>query len=129
MIFGTTKLSYRKATEMINRVRYQQDGDDTPCRTLQEATEREGTQFLNFLKIKSECIFKKHAFNSEGQYEGNKYLAPHTLTAGFPTDQVAQQVNDLQLPFDYSDMVNNPVGFEAQDNTVNITIDDVTPKR
>lgn len=129
MIFGTTELSYRKSTKLINRIRYQQDGDGTPCRTLQDATELEGTQYLNFLREKSERILKKNAFNSEGQYKGNKYLDIHTLTAGLATDQVIQQVKNLQSPFDESDMMNNPIGFESQDNTVNIAIDDVTPKR
>lgn len=129
MIFGTTKLSYRKATELINRIRYQQDGDGTPCRTLQEATEREGAQFLCFLKEKSERIFKKHDFNSEGHYDGDRYLDSQTLTAGFPKDQIIKQTKNLQAPFDASDVINNPVGFELPYNTVNIAIDDVTPKR
>ena len=129
MIFGTTQLSYRKTTELINRVRYQQDGDGTPCRTLQEATEREGAQFLCFLKEKSERILEKHNFNSNGHYNGDKYLDPQTLTLGVPTNQVIKQIKYLQPPFDELDVINNSVNFESQENTVNITIDDVTPKR
>jgi hypothetical protein len=129
MIFGITKLSYRKATELINRIRYQQDGDGTPCRTLQEATEREGAQFLCFLKEKSDRILKKHDFNSKGYYNGDRYLDPQTLTAEFPKEQMIKQIKNLQPPFDASDVMKNPVDFESPDHTVNITIDDVTPKR
>ncbi len=130
MIYGAIDLSFRKTAVLINRNRYQQDGDGTPYRTLQEATELEGTQILDFLKEKSNRIFDKHGFNSEGLYNGNGYIIdPQVSPAWIPTDQVIEQINELQSPFNDSDILKNPIGFETPENTVNITIDDVTPKR
>jgi hypothetical protein len=52
-VYGTTEESYRKATTLVNRVRYQEDA--TPSRTLRDNTEHEG-----------ERIMQQHGFTSEG---------------------------------------------------------------
>ena len=45
MIYGNIKQSYRKTAQLINRIRYQQQGG-TPPRTLHECTEKEGSEIL-----------------------------------------------------------------------------------
>ncbi len=106
MIYGTTELSFRKTAILINRNRYQEDGDGTPYRTLQDATEFEGAQILDFLKEKSDRIFDKHGFNSEGLYNGDGYIIdPQVSPAWIPTDQVIEQINELQSPFNDSDIL------------------------
>ncbi|HUX76174.1 MAG TPA: hypothetical protein VMY40_05995 [Anaerolineae bacterium] len=44
MAYGTTEKSYRKASNLIDRVRHQKDA--TPSRTLRENTENEGRQVM-----------------------------------------------------------------------------------
>ena len=49
MSYGDTEQSYRKAAELINRIRYQIQGG-TPYRTLQENTEKEGSTVIDYLR-------------------------------------------------------------------------------
>ena len=69
-IYGDTNESFRKTAELINRLRHQQQGG-TPSRTLQESTEREGQQILDYVKDQSDRILEQNGFSEDGQYQGN----------------------------------------------------------
>ena len=68
-IYGDTNESFRKTAALINRIRHQQQGG-TPSRTLQESTEREGQQILDYVKDQSNRILEQNGFSEDGQYQG-----------------------------------------------------------
>jgi len=70
MTYGDTEQSYRKTAEFINRIRYQNQGG-RPYRTIQENTEKEGSNVIDCLEEKTGRILEKHAFGEEGVYNGN----------------------------------------------------------
>ncbi|PXF56471.1 MAG: hypothetical protein C4B58_13390 [Deltaproteobacteria bacterium] len=46
MIYGSTEVSYRKASKLINKIRYQEGA--IPVRTLRHNTEAEGAEVIDF---------------------------------------------------------------------------------
>ena len=69
-IYGDTNESFRKTEELINRLRYQQQ-EGTPSRTLQETTEREGQQILDYVTEQSNRILEQNGFFVDGAYQQN----------------------------------------------------------
>jgi len=130
MIYGDTEDSFRKTARLINRMRHQEQGG-TPYRTLQEATEKEGAELIDFLKEKSKRILIRHSFTEEGQYKGSGQMDEGTSPVMVPAEQVMEELNKMSLPegVDVSEVVANPVGYESPQHTTNVSIDDVTPKR
>jgi len=64
MAYGTTEESYRKATDLINRVRHQEGA--TPSRTLRENTEYEGRQIMVHMEQQATIIPQEHGFTPDG---------------------------------------------------------------
>ena len=128
MIYGDTERSYRKTAELINRIRYQAQGG-TPYRTLQENTEKEGSNVIDYIAEKTRCVLKDNGFDEDGSYRGNDPTyaenQPDTLAEETIIEAVKQCIDaDMQ-----DDVLNNVVSYEDPEKTVNISIDDVNVKR
>lgn len=70
LIYGAAQRSYRQTIKVFNRSRYQEVGG-TPLNTLCDVTQVEGLKVLDFLTRKTESIFKKYRFNSDGVPESD----------------------------------------------------------
>jgi len=127
-IYGDTNESFRKTAALINRIRHQQDGG-TPFRTLQESTEREGQQVLDYMKNRSSRILKQNGFSEDGQYQGNSLEYCQAEPVFLPSADVIKAANQCSDDFDRAESLSNPVGYEDPEKTTNIAIDDVNVKR
>lgn len=130
MIYGDTEDSFRKTARLINRMRHQEQGG-TPHRTLQEATEKEGAQLLEFIKEKSKRILIRHSFTEAGEYKTPGQIDEGTIPVMASADQLMDELSRISMPedVDVSEVLANPVGYELPQHTAIVSIDDVTPKR
>ncbi len=128
MIYGDTEQSYRKTTDLINRVRHQEQGG-TPYRTLRENTEKEGTELIDFIAKKSKRVLQKHDFTEDGIYQGHNETYTNTEPAILPAEKVAEAAKKIGDNFDITEILNNPVCYEDPEKTVNAAIDDVNVKK
>ena len=128
MIYGDTESSYRKTAQLINRIRYQEQGG-TPYRTLQENTEKEGSNLIDYIEEKTRWILKDNGFDEDGSYRGNDPTyaknQPDTLAEQAIIEAVDQCIDEHMQ----DEVLNNPVCYEDPEKTVNISIDDVNVKR
>lgn len=129
LIYGTTEESFRKTSQLINRIRRQEEGG-TPSRTLNDHVENEGKQLQKYLEDKTQSIFKEHGFTPEGQAR-NLTVGDFSInTVTLEDNELGNLVNscDIEDRFKAS-MINNPVAYEDGEETVNISIDDVLAKK
>ncbi len=129
LIYGTVESSFRKASALINRVRYQEEGG-TPFRTVREAVEHEGRLLQEYLVQESSDIFQGNHFTQEGypQEEITELFTPNTLT--LEVDDLEEiLMNDNFLEDNQSEIFNNPVPYEDAKNSVKISVDDVGAKK
>jgi len=129
MIFGSAESSYRKTSNLLNRMRHQQEGG-TPSRTLRENTEREGCRIQEHMEEKAATILDSHGFDENGAPEpGTGPLdsgPPETL----PAEAVEKVVNLCERREELKGKrIDNPVCYEDPAHTVNISMDDVVVKR
>ena len=68
LIYGDTEQSYQKTAQLINRIRYQEQGG-TPSRTLHDCTEKEGKEALSYVNRRARCILVKNGFSEDGTCE------------------------------------------------------------
>jgi len=127
-IYGDTNESFRKTAALINRIRHQQQGG-TPSRTLQESTEREGQQILDYVKDQSNRILEQNGFSEDGQYQGNNTEYFQAAPVLLPSADIIKAANQCSDDFDKAQLLSNPVDYEDPKTTTNIAIDDVNVKR
>jgi len=128
MIYGDTEQSYRKTTDLINRVRCQEQ-DGTPYRTLQENTEKEGTELIDFIAQKSERILLRNDFTEDGIYQGHNEAYADNSPDTVVVEKVTKAAEKFRDKFDVGEMLNNPVCYEDPAKSVNISVDDVNVKK
>jgi hypothetical protein len=129
MIYGDTERSYRKTTKLINRIRYQQK-KGTSYRTLQENTEKEGTQLNDHIAEKSKQILINNGFSDDGVFLGdNESYKDSSQISTIPLKTVKKAAEELQSIHDIKEMLQNPVVYENSHHAVNIAIDDVNVKK
>lgn len=127
MIYGAVEKSYRKAADLINRIRHQEGA--TPMRTLRENTETEGAKILDFVERKTTEILKKNNFTKEGipENKSERYMNEAVV---MPEEEVKKAITECSLlPEEEAEIEKNPVIYESAKETVNISIDDVTTKK
>jgi len=127
-IFGDTNESFRKTAELINRSRHQQQ-DGTPSRTLQESTEREGQQILDYVKDQSNRILQQNGFSEDGAYQAISTQYCQAEPVWLPSADIIKAANQCSDDFDKAQLLTNSVGYEDPATTTNIAIDDVHVKR
>ncbi|MEA3385689.1 MAG: hypothetical protein U9Q89_04470, partial [Thermodesulfobacteriota bacterium] len=107
MIYGDTEESYRRTSRLINRIRHQEQRG-TPYRTLQENTEKEGSNLIDYLEEKTKRILKKNGFSEDGVCQGNNVAyanQPITISEEKITE-AAEKCIDSEI---YDEVINNPV--------------------
>jgi hypothetical protein len=139
-IHGSSEQSYRKASELINRVRHQPGA--TSARTLQDNSEREGERLLEQLNAKSQAILSNHEFSPEGvplqeladaqkpsshPLESEVVDSAIAICAQRAIDQEIKVVNNLATLL--AQMQGNPVAYEDPKKSVNLSVDDVGVKQ
>jgi hypothetical protein len=128
LIYGTAEGSFRKTAALINRIRHQEEGG-TPFRTIREATEREGMLLQAHLEKKVGSIFQEHGLTLEGHPQDG-VCANLSLTSPLIEEELQELLIDPDLPEAWiTDMLSNPVAYEAPQHTVAISLDDVGAKR
>lgn len=128
IIYGDVVQSYRKTTELINRVRYQQTGG-TPYRTLQANTETEGAKLIDYLDNKTSQILRRHQFAQNGSYQGDFSVFDSCKPAVLSQQQVQEALERISGKYASSDLIDNPVIVEDPTQSVNIAIDEVLVKK
>jgi hypothetical protein len=128
MIYGDTEESYRKTAKLINRVRHQEQGG-TPYRTLQENTEKEGAELIDFIAKKSKQILQRNEFTQDGKYQGHNEAYANNKPVTLSIKRVTEAAERLKGDFDITEILNNPVCYEDPRKAVNASIDDVNVKK
>jgi hypothetical protein len=129
MVFGSTESSYRKTSNLLNRIRHQQEGG-TPSRTLRENTEREGWRIQEHMKEKTATILRSHGFDENGVPEGDRDPSDSSPPETLPAEAVEKVINLCERREELNGKrIDNPVCYEDPTHTVNISMDDVVVKR
>lgn len=129
MIYGDTEQSYRKTAECINRTRHQEEGG-TPYRTLQENTEKEGSNVIDYLEEKTKRILEKNGFGEDGVYTGSDPEYAQSEPATLDKDKIQDSAEKCIAEEDMrAEAMKNPVCYEDPEKTTNVSIDDVNVKR
>jgi hypothetical protein len=113
---------------LINRVRYQPIGG-TPYRTLQNNTETEGAQLIDYLEKKATHILRRHRFAEDGTYKGDPEALGSCKPAVLPEQMIKAAAERLGDEYSLKELLRNPVCFEDPAQSVNMAIDDVNVKR
>ena len=130
MIYGTTENSYRKAADLINRIRYQEGA--TPSRSLLENTETEGAKIIDFIEQKTTEILEKNHFTEEGMPKDKSEESEESMkeVALLSEEEVKRAIEACRLSDEERKEVEiNPVCYEDPEQTVNISMDDVGVKK
>lgn len=128
MIYGDTEQSYRKTATLINRIRHQEQGG-TPYRTLQENTEKEGSNLIDYIEEKTKRILKKNGFSENGSYMGDNPAYAKNQPTTFSEEKIVKAAEECIDGDIRDEVLNNPVCYEEPEETVDIFIDDVNVKR
>ena len=128
MSYGDTEQSYRKTAELINRIRYQDRGG-TPYRTLQENTEKEGSNVIDYLEERTRRILEKNGFSEDGVYHGNNPEYARNQPATLNEEKIREAAEKCIADDIREEALKNPVCYEDPEKTTNVSIDDVNVKR
>jgi hypothetical protein len=98
-------------------------------RTLQDNTEKEGKQLLDFLQEKTKAIFEKNNFTQEGIPQNIEEYKDIEVSL-IPDEMVKEAIESCKLSAEYvAEIKNNPVPYEDSAQAVNISADDVLVKK
>jgi hypothetical protein len=113
---------------LINRIRHQEEGG-TPFRTIRETTEYEGTLLQEYLEEKASLIFQENGYTPEGHPQ-DVMLDTESLHSPLSAEELKELLVDSDLPEAWTtDILSNPVAYEAPQRAVMISLDDVGAKR
>jgi len=126
MIMGDTEESFRKTSKLINHIRCQPE-NITPHRTLHDQTQKEGAELIECLKQKADDINRDN-FTADGVCI-NPEISRGDEPISIPMERIRKAISECNSCYNPIELMNNPVICEEPSETVNITIDDVTPKR
>jgi hypothetical protein len=128
LIYGTAEESFRKTAALINRIRHQEVGG-TPFRTIREPTECEGTLLQAHLEEKVNLIFQANRFTPAGHPQDGIWDT-ESLNTPLSEKELKELLIDPDLPEAWiTDMLSNPVAYEAPQDAVAISLDDVGAKK
>lgn len=128
LIHGTVQDSYRKTSDLLNRVRHQAGA--TPSRTLRETSASEGQQIISHMEQQAAEIFEAHDFTTAGQPVDTDAAYSQQELATLPPTEVAQAIQHCAPEPDWTaEMINNPVAYEQPTQTTYVSMDDVNVKR
>ena len=131
IVYGSTEKSYRKSSELINRVRHQKGA--TPSRTLRDNTESEGRKLSECIDAKTRKILQEKGFSYDGVPDEVtnplQQQSPSTLCAVQIEQAIEKCMKQSGLSCESGEIEKNPVLYEDPDQSVNVSIDDVSVKR
>ena len=128
LVHGVVEGSYRKTTELINRVRHQSEEEGTPVRTLCDTTEGEGQQMLAQMERHADGILQKHHFTPEGRPEEAVDWGHASET--LPVEGIEAAVQACEVAEEWKEeMADNPVAYEDPSSQVYTAIDGVGVKK
>ena len=128
LVYGSTEKSYRKTSDLINRVRHQEDA--TPSRTLRENTEREGRQIMAHVEQRAIEILHEHSFTTDGVPTDTAVDRSEQALDTLPSAQVERAIQGCAPEPEWvEEMTNNPVAYEDPGQSTQVSLDDVDVKR
>lgn len=128
LVYGSTEKSYRKTSDLINRVRHQEDA--TPSRTLRENTEYEGRQIMAHVEQQAVEILHEHGFTTDGTPTDTAVDRSEQVLVTLPLAQVEQVIQACAPEPEWvEEMANNPVAYEDPTQSAQVSLDDVNVKR
>jgi hypothetical protein len=129
----TSHISYRQAANKLNRVRNEEKG--TPVRTLSNIVEMEGAKVQEKIDKMAKDILYDNEFSERGIPNSEskaKIYMPDKRKIRIPSRIITEKIKDYNKdkPEDLKIPINEQENFyENLDNTVNISIDDVSVKK
>jgi len=128
LVHGVVEDSYRKTTDMINRIRHQSAEEGTPSRTLCDTAEGEGQQILAQLERQADRILQEQHFTREGVPEEDVDWGKASATLS--PEEVADALEACDVPDDWkAEMDTNPVSYEDPSSQVYPSMDGVGVKK
>jgi hypothetical protein len=128
MVYGSVEKSYRKASDLINRVRRQESA--TPFRTLRENTEYEGRQIMVHMERQAMEILPEHGFTTDGAPTDTAVDRSEQALVTLPAVQVEQAIQACAPEPEWvEEMANNSLAYEDPAQSTQVSLDDVNVKR
>lgn len=126
IVRGALDTSYRRTTQMLNRLRHQPGA--TPLRTLQDAVEAEGIAAATALDIEARAVMREAGMDAATLTPLHEHTpcSPQRLDPTLVDAALREIAPDPQT---LEAMRANPVGYEDPQKTVNVSIDDVLAKK
>ena len=140
LLNGVVQRSYRETANILNRIRYQEEGG-TPLNTLRDGAESEGLKVIDFLVKKSVRVLSEHGFDVQGTPQKDCVVQKEVENSSHCTvgkDEISRALKEV-----CEDMVNREMSpemiekvkekalagiYEEPEETTNIYIDDVGVK-
>jgi len=128
LVYGSTEESYRKTSDLINRVRHQEGA--TPSRTLRENTEYEGRKIIAHMEQQAVEILHERGFTTDGVPRDTAIDCGEQVLFTLPSTQTERAIQACAPEPEWvEEMANNPVAYEDPAQSTQVSLDDVNVKR
>lgn len=140
LLSGAVQRSYRETANILNRIRYQEEGG-TPLNTLRDGAESEGLKVIDFLEKKSVRVLSEHGFDVQGSPQKDCALVKEIVNSCPSTlgkdvifsalEEVCEDMVKREMSPEMIEKVREKALagiYEEPEETTNIYIDDVGVK-
>ena len=130
LVHGTTEKSYKKSSDLLNRIRHQEGA--TPTRTLRDNSVAEGQSIQKKIHEMSQEILAEHRFSELGiPSEEVEQYSEQSFQKWSEEEQKVEDVIAQAAPEAewIEKMKKNEVPYENPEKSVSVCIDDVNAKR
>ena len=125
-------MPYRKAEEIGNRLRWQDNEEKIKYRTIGDAVSREGAEIIDYIAAKAKQILIQNHFDVKSGNPDEKYVVEKDIESPIiqviPAVLVKQAIIELnegkEKEYQIDEILINEV-FEDVEHSVNISVDDV----
>jgi len=129
LIYGVSDLSFRKAADLINRTRYQQE-NGTPYRTIRDIANSEGAKIQKALDEKSKKIIKNSGLNHKTKTKQEACDSFVQMSSEIDDQELFEVVQSLSVKESLKpEILKNPVPYIHPGDGVDICLDDVGVKK
>lgn len=129
LIYGVSKLSFRKTANLINRIRYQEK-NGTPYRTIRDITNIEGTKIQKSMDEKSKKIIKDNGLNHKIKTKQEACDSFVQMPSEVEDQKLFKVVQCLSVKESLKPQIlKNPVPYINPGEGVDICLDDVGVKK
>jgi len=132
MMTLANNLSFRKSEEILNRLRWQDDGNRIKFRTLADVVERNGREIINHIDEKAMNLLEQHQFDPKTGQPIESQTVEKSIA--FPATQLITENKVQQAISEYNagrekegqiDQDEIHGVFEDAEQSVNMSVDDV----